>query len=51
MVAESNKKIVYVKVKVVVNVDSDVEEIVSNMDYNFDHDEILDTEILGYEEA
>lgn len=51
MVVESNKKIVYVKVKVVVNVDSDVEEIVSNMDYNFDHDEILDTEILGYEEA
>jgi len=51
MVAESNKKIVYVKVKVVVNGDSDVEEIVSNMDYNFDHDEILDTEILGYEEA
>ena len=48
---ESNNKIVYVKVKVVVNAESDVEEIVSNMNYNFDHDEIIDTEILGYEEA
>lgn len=39
-------QIVEVVVRLKIRCDADIQEVVSEMDYNFDHEDILDTEIV-----
>lgn len=43
-------KVVEITVKLVLDENADVQEVVSEMDYNFDHPAIKDTEVLGVNE-
>lgn len=40
-------KTAYVIIKIVVDDDADVDEIVSDMYYSLEHEEIADTEVMG----
>lgn len=42
--------IVYVTIAMQLSEDADPEEVVNEMDYDFKHEDILNTEVLGYEE-
>jgi len=42
-----NTKIVYVVVALEVLRDADVHDVISECDYSFEHDDIVDTEIQG----
>lgn len=37
---------IYLTIKLVVEDDADVDELVSELDYSFDHDDIIATEIV-----
>ena len=43
-------KVVEVTVKLVVKADADVQEVISEMDYTFDHPAIVDTEVTDHQE-
>lgn len=47
---DPKRKRIEVTIAVWVNEDADVEEVVSEMDYELKHPDILDTEVMGYEE-
>ena len=39
-------KVAWISIKVTVKDDADLDEVVHNMDYNLEHDDIIDTEVL-----
>jgi len=39
-------KVAWVSIKVVLKDDADLDEVVCNMDYNLEHDDIIDTEVM-----
>lgn len=41
---------IYVTIKVKLSDDADPEEVVSEMDYSLEHEGIVNTEVMGYEE-
>ena len=41
-------KVVYVNVKIIVEPDADIQEIISECDYEFIHDDIVETEIVDF---
>jgi len=47
MSGADNTKIVYVVVALEVLQDADVHDVISECDYSFEHDDIVDTEIQG----
>jgi hypothetical protein len=44
-------KIIQVKVKVKIDADAEVDHVISEMDYNFSHEAIIDTEIVDYKSS
>jgi len=44
---EMNEQIVRVVVKLTLSPDADVQEVLSECDYHFEHEQIIDTEIMG----
>ena len=47
MAGVDNTKTVYVTVALEVLRDADVQDIMSECDYSFEHDDIVDTELMG----
>jgi len=41
-------KVVFVNVKIIVEPDADIQEIISECDYEFIHDDIVETEIVDF---
>ena len=39
-------KVAWISIKVTLNDDADLDEVVHNMDYNLEHDDIVDTEVM-----
>ena len=42
------QKVVFVNVKIIVEPDADIQEIISECDYEFIHDDIVETEIVDF---
>jgi hypothetical protein len=42
------QKVVFVNVKIIVKPDADIQEIISECDYEFIHDDIVETEIVDF---
>ena len=39
-------KVAWISIKVTLNDDADLDEVVHNMDYNLEHDDIIHTEVM-----
>ena len=39
-------KVAWISIRVTLTDDADLDEVVHNMDYNLEHDDIIDTEVM-----
>jgi len=46
-IEDNDARISYIIVKIIHKKDSDISEIMSECDYSFNHENIIDTEIMG----